>query len=1202
MRAAPGAPLLTIVALLAIAGAHDASTAGSPDSRRDAAPEQRDAWAPEAASPSPAPAVESGDAAVEDRHPAGRGDPVPATQPTAEPVVAPASPASPQDLLIARLRSLLDGSLDHDVDPRSLFAVDLSDLAAVRSRIGELATLLRESELAQQDLERQLASARAESVQLPPPPALVQAPVAPAPPPPVELGAAPPAPTKPPFKRSRRTTAARREAWSAYDQAVIEHQKAIETFKARQQQVAETQAAYERSRAEYASAIAAHEKAKADHLEQQAQARASKALRVVELERRVIESKSRLQTTQLRHRYLVALGEKLDVVGAPAQRGFVALGEPRTALRTERERVAELTRALRRLAARAATLDARASGGALVGFMVDRERFLEASTVVREQLEAAIAASSVLERALAQAAQDLETEGRALQTLILRTLALVGGSPELDDAFLLHMREMRRQRRGLSAQGEGGSGVDLRALTTRLDQVLLDPTSVPSFTEAEQALASVGERQVEVMTLSEGRNVAVGRWRLAFERQVNATLEPLASDKARKEAYALSVALLTELQDEVLELASQLASWGRGRLGDLWDVLSFASPAASWGWLGRLALLILVVGGTMWGRRFVPGSVSWLVKQVSRLRALRGRMGTVVRWAGLLQALAPTLLYVVSGELVLTILGTRHVEVQILSILWHWAVLFWLGRQALIGLTRRVSRGRPALIDVREGTLSLLRLTYDRLILMLVVTAAANDIVDAWLGSGQLRTLIDMVIIAGLGVWLVWACLGWRELLARSWQQALEDTHRLQGAISWMSRDRRGAILSPVALVWLVVGAASRVALRLSERGGLSTFLRARELKRMAKKAGSEVEAQLPEKYRSEFPLYPILGEEDAAVLRRDEVLAPILEQIAHWRGTNAGGSVVLVGEKGIGKSTLCGMLRRSLVDTEVLFHTLHTKVLDPASLANNLAPALGADDAHSIEDIAHFLQSGPERVVIVDDAHNLFLRIVDGYRAFDALVQLVNQTSERVFWVLVFNRFAWQFINQSRKREHYFRRIIELPRWSANELQELINTRNRRSGFTIRFSEMLLDDETGPSDQFQLIEGAEGFFRLLWDQSRGNPRIATHLWLSALHPTDDSTLEVGLFRTADAGAFDLLGDELWFALAAICQHENLAAPELQSTLAVSMDFAGFAVRILREYGFVEAKRTGHDRVTLSPRYYRQVLDRLRSKHLLFEV
>src|SRR5690606_38568502 len=138
---------------------------------------------------------------------------------------------------------------------------------------------------------------------------------------------------------------------------------------------------------------------------------------------------------------------------------------------------------------------------------------------------------------------------------------------------------------------------------------------------------------------------------------------------------------------------------------------------------------------------------------------------------------------------------------------------------------------------------------------------------------------------------------------------------------------------------------------------------------------------------------------------------------------------------------------------------------------------------------------------------------------------------------------------------------------------------------YRIEFDDVILPDERGSTNSFQLIEGAEGYFRLLTNTSYGNPRLATHLWLQSLEVRGNKTLRVGLFREPSAEIFNDMGDELLFALGAICQHENLSPEELALTLNLSSSFADFAITYLLEYGFIEPKNIDQSRFTLSPKY-----------------
>jgi hypothetical protein len=163
-----------------------------------------------------------------------------------------------------------------------------------------------------------------------------------------------------------------------------------------------------------------------------------------------------------------------------------------------------------------------------------------------------------------------------------------------------------------------------------------------------------------------------------------------------------------------------------------------------------------------------------------------------------------------------------------------------------------------------------------------------------------------------------------------------------------------------------------------------------------------------------------------------------------------------------------------------------------------------------------------------------------------------------------------------------------------------MIRLRNKQTGFELEFDEVLLSDEKVGSAGFELIEEADGYFRMLWESSGGNPRIATKLWLSSLAPHSEGVLRVGMFRDPSTEVLSELQDDLIFALAAVCQHENLSASELAVVLNVPEEFARFATQFLLESGFLDPKDATGERVTLSADYYRVVLKVLKNKHLLF--
>ncbi|HUU00009.1 MAG TPA: ATP-binding protein [Myxococcota bacterium] len=662
---------------------------------------------------------------------------------------------------------------------------------------------------------------------------------------------------------------------------------------------------------------------------------------------------------------------------------------------------------------------------------------------------------------------------------------------------------------------------------------------------------------------------------------------------------------LDNLMDDGQYIWKEFYSWGADRLEDLKRLPDFMTSGEGGAWFFRLLLAIALFVAVILLRKRIGSLVTPAVRRLGHLRFFQGRIGPLIGWAGFVQAVLPALAFIVAGYTSLALVGFSYPEIRFIEVPFRWATFYLLGRQALLGLTRQVARGRPALLRVAPATVRLLRVTYGRLGLVMALAGTVAECSRLWLGTGTLSLLVRWIAWIWLLGWAVWAMFGWRQTLSQALSARTKEGSRARRAADFMSAKKTGALLSPLAFSYVLLAWIAGGIYRLLVKGGLFTWMRARSLRKMsrraAEKTAGEAPQQLPERYLKEFPLYPILGDEGAVLLPREDLLKVTIEQIESWKGTTREGSLVMVGEKGAGKTTLLALLGRRIKGLSVVDHTLPRKLITEKGLLEELAPALGLEQAANTGALAAYLNKGDERVVMLDEAHNLFLRTVGGYEAFEALVQLVTYTSERVFWIIAFNRFAWNFINHSRRKMHYFRKLLRLPDWSIEELQDLIARRNKRAGMTVRFSDSLLDKERSTTGDLELLEGADGYFRLLRNASGGNTRVATYLWLNSLRSVSDDELRVDLFREEPIEPLMNLDDELLYALAAVCQHENLSVDELRKVLNVPVDFAGFAVRFLSEYGYLEPKHNDSRRVTLAPGYYRQVIQVLRDRHLLFE-
>ncbi len=913
-------------------------------------------------------------------------------------------------------------------------------------------------------------------------------------------------------------------------------------------------------------------------------------------------AKLRLEIARMRRNYLTATSLLLGRFPTPALTAFQSLNQKRAALHARSDALRSLRDAASALLDRIRILRDRTAAGALIGFQVKQDELSQVIDSDIRSLNERIETAGALAESLHKTAIALEEEGKASRKAVLAAALRSDQVGFFDEAFFAALKRTRKAAK--THIGTVVSDADINIVLHTLSNSLPSPSSISAVADAENALQTSRAGVERLDKILDTASSIEERHVQAFARELVTVYSALASDEAKSRAYSLSASLLDDFASDLHMIQSDLSMWFEARTSALKDI-----PEALRSPNGRLRIVrifsgIFLIFLLLAIRHYVKSKISILLVRLARHQAFRGKAGTLVRVAVFWTALVPTLLTAIFGYALLALIGFDYPEIRILEVALRWTILYFVLRQIIYGLTQRERRGRPPLIEMQPSNALLLSKTYARLGLFLILMSAVHEWTTEWLGTGSLSMVVRLMSYVWLGGWTVWALFAWRKPLAVSCEQISPENSRRLVFSKWIGTHRVGVFATPILLAWRVPSALHKTMKKLLAEGGLLSYFRARTLRRISRRSQSEaprpVSSDLPKPYICSFPLYPLQGEEGEVLLPRRASTTVAIGQVNRWQETKQDGSLVLIGEKGMGKTTFLALLEKEIVDIPVKRHTLKRKMRSAKMLIDNLGSAFGLEVPQNVDALAKFLNEGPEQVILLDEAHNVFLRIVDGFEPVDTLVNLVDLTSEKIFWVLVFNRYSWSFLTKADRRVLSFRKQHHLPSWSQAELQELVAARNRRSGITVEFDEVLLDDNTDSNDSFELINSAEGFFRLLYETSRGNPRTATFLWLRSLTRISDKRLRAGLIREESAELLSKIDGEMLFGLASMAQHENLSINELHQTLNISYEDAAQAVRYLLENGILEPKHSDPKRMTLSPRFYHQVLRVLRDRNLLY--
>ena len=669
------------------------------------------------------------------------------------------------------------------------------------------------------------------------------------------------------------------------------------------------------------------------------------------------------------------------------------------------------------------------------------------------------------------------------------------------------------------------------------------------------------------------------RDRVQFYHESVEALLPLISDRQRSEFYSLR---RDENWQDAFAAFADAASQIRRTVQDRVETAT-AAP----GEVLSVALLLWIFG-LLWrcllfpvaffvGREYSPRLVRLVTDALLSRRFFRRHAAFAIKGGEILGAMIKPALLFLATIVVVEYAASAWEELYLL----RWAVnatfIYWMVMIAVkvLVLPRGHREGdeskRTSSDDDTNEIEDLIQLELSRATKIVVSTRV---VVVFWLLAFYVPALVlhatghNVVwrIVDRLAVWgllaVVYAVLStWRDDIADIFGQLASDRMPRAVTIVQEHKDRPwGVLLIGLASVYVTGRELARVGrtyfddTKWNRRIKNFFFRKTIELQRRDRDdAAPEQEREIPADYRDLFADRPLVDEPFA--IERTHILERIEQNFDEWHGHPRKGAVAVVAEQGLGKTTLFNQIYsrwEAEENRDVSFVQLNDKINECSEVCKFLSSFFGLDvDSENPRQIVQALLELPPRVLIIDDCHHLFLRRIGGFEAVDLFLTIVNRTDHHHFWLLSFNGYTWSYLNRVRYRGHFFSDVIELEGWRETEIQEMIQKRNELDDLPISFTELVVaHDEDEDADQhYEIVRTSNGYFRLLHEFSKGNPRVALTFWLRSLRLDSSSTLQVELFRRPSLATLKSLSDDYVFALAAITQHGSLRPAEIATII-----------------------------------------------------
>lgn len=364
-----------------------------------------------------------------------------------------------------------------------------------------------------------------------------------------------------------------------------------------------------------------------------------------------------------------------------------------------------------------------------------------------------------------------------------------------------------------------------------------------------------------------------------------------------------------------------------------------------------------------------------------------------------------------------------------------------------------------------------------------------------------------------------------------------------------------------------------------------------------------KTEETLPEDYTSWFSAEKD-DDENLWIQSKNQRLDEIQVELDEWlKDTSEEHSLAIYGDKGIGKTQVLRHLEEYLngheSQPEVIVAAIPPKLNTKNEVLKFLGQLVAGKELTDVYELLDIDSEMEKKVIILDDAQNLFLTHFGGLKAIETFFEALNVRTENIFWVASFSTYSWIYLNQVFHKNKYFRTVFRIKGFSDEEIQDYILRRHERTGFSLSYADIIRAVNTKHGGtEVSYVENM--FFRLLWEQSQGNPELAEQLWLKALKPLYGKRLKVGLPLVKSFPILHKLADDALFVLSALMRHENLTTTEILKVTDMKDGVVRHALRIGLENEFL-IRNDSDKRYRFSVEGQYSVLNLLKAKNFIYE-
>ncbi|RYU64629.1 ATP-binding protein [Aliivibrio finisterrensis] len=498
----------------------------------------------------------------------------------------------------------------------------------------------------------------------------------------------------------------------------------------------------------------------------------------------------------------------------------------------------------------------------------------------------------------------------------------------------------------------------------------------------------------------------------------------------------------------------------------------------------------------------------------------------------------------------------------------------------------------------KKDTIALRLSTIRRYVWGIIVAGVVLQISSRTLGEGTIYAWINSIVYLFFVLLTVITLKRWNQTIFNRIEQL--ETHPL--SVQWAIRNKNTVLMSIPATAcgsaWLLGRTIQHQVISiLSQYAAFSHVLAYLFRIEVAKQTEVSREQSNLVRIKGENAFnYIAPGSETSELL--EEYAEEEIASLSRYLLTDSPAVCVLSGERGIGTTTVLNRILNKAKNVIPLY--INCPYDGYSALLPELSQLLGLEEGATEKDILQHLRNSEQCYLIAfDNTQRLVKPKVNGLVDLMKLTNLLRRARKSHRVVLSIDKSSWRFIDRARGERLLFDLVTFMPKWNEKQIGQLLDSRiiEKNGESSISFDGLVLPRQWDEDTLTDEERAKNGFYRILWDYSDGNPTVALRFFrLSLYKDKETDTVLVRLFRAPQSDDLETMPKPMLAVLRSIVQLEVASPIDLCDCSRLSIAEVISTLRYFQSRGYIE---WNDEKARISDHWYRHITNALHRQHLL---